>query len=340
MKFGDYLRKNQPFVYQTFERAAVRKKIAHAYLLSGEPGTPLLETALFLAQSLVCDSPNPLACEECRTCGRVAHGSYADFYVLGDEKGIIVNEENKIKGGAIKKDQVASIITEFAKTPLEAKGISIYIIHRVEAMTLEAINSVLKFLEEPPSHTYAFLTTENETRVLPTILSRCEKLRMLLEPRESVIKEAIDNGVSTQDAELLSYFINSALLIKREIAEDSYQNAKAAFEKTLNYLSYTEDDALFYFEKDIIPALDSRSDKTKAKYFLDMLSLVFKDAISLAKNQSVLLSSYATITREITTKRDHLDESLVEIMRIRNLIDTNMNITLMLEHLIRFILKE
>lgn len=340
MKFGDYLRKSQPFVYRTFERAAVQRKIAHAYLLSGEPGTPLLETALFLAQSLICDHPNPLACEECRSCERIAHGTYADFYVLGDDKGIFERQESeKSKGSSIKKEQVSSIIADFARTPLEEKGVSIYIIHRVEAMTPEAVNGILKFLEEPPEHTYAFLTSENEARVLPTIVSRCERLRMLLEPRKEVIAEAISLGVEAKDAELLSYFINSAALIQKEIEEDSYQTAKESFEKALIYLSYEEEEALFAFEKDIISSLDVRGDKAKPKYFLDMLSLAFKDAVSITQNQPVLLSSYATMNEEIAEKRIHLEESLVEIMRARNLIDTNMNVGLILEHLIRHILK-
>lgn len=67
----------------------------------------------------------------------------------------------------------------------------IYIINLVENMNVQAINSLLKFLEEPPANTYAFLTTENETKVLPTILSRCEKLRMLLIPKDIIKNEAI-----------------------------------------------------------------------------------------------------------------------------------------------------
>ena len=86
MRFGDYLEKKQPLVYRTFANAIENKRLAHAYLLCGESGTPLLETAKYMAKSLICDNPNPLACEECRSCGRIDHGTYMDFHILGEEE--------------------------------------------------------------------------------------------------------------------------------------------------------------------------------------------------------------------------------------------------------------
>ena len=162
MRFQDYLQTYQPLVFQTFKNALESGRISHAYLLSGEKGVPLLETATYLAKSLLCEHPNPLACDECLSCKRISHHTYTDFILLDG------------KEGQIKKGDVQEIVGDFSKTPLEAKGIMIYIINLVENMNVQAINSLLKFLEEPPANTYAFLTTENETKVLPTILSRCE----------------------------------------------------------------------------------------------------------------------------------------------------------------------
>ncbi|MBR4275289.1 MAG: DNA polymerase III subunit delta, partial [Bacilli bacterium] len=119
MKLGEYLKKKQPLVYRTFANAIENKRLAHAYLLCGESGTPLLETAKFMAKSLICDHPDPLACEECRSCGRLEHGTYMDFHILGaDEDGI-------------KKEEVENVVEDFSKTPTETKGIMIYIIHLV-----------------------------------------------------------------------------------------------------------------------------------------------------------------------------------------------------------------
>ena len=74
-------------------------------------GVPLKEAALFLAKSILCSNPSPLADEECRYCKRIEHGTYADFFMLGGE------------AESIKKDDVQEIVAGFSKTPLEEKGI-------------------------------------------------------------------------------------------------------------------------------------------------------------------------------------------------------------------------
>lgn len=275
-----------------------------------------------MAQSLLCDKPNPLACEECRTCLRLEHGNYADFLILDGE------------GGTIKKDDVQDVVGNFTRTPLESKGIMIYIIHLVENMTPEAINSLLKFLEEPTKNTYAILTTANEARVLPTIVSRCETIRMVLAPREEVIAEAKAEGVAEEDAELLSYFCNSGVLLAKEAKQSDYKDAKASFEVALQALNGSSSEAIFAFENEIIPSLSSKED---ARYFLDMLSLAFKDAIAQKEKQRIVLVSYAKLIEPLANNLPHLEESLLEIMKVRNQLDLNISISLLLEHLIHAI---
>ena len=73
-------------------------------------------------------------------------------------------------------------------------------------MTLDATNSLLKFLEEPPANTYAILTTLNKFYILPTIISRCEVINFSLLDQKELINNAINLNVSKEDAELLSFF--------------------------------------------------------------------------------------------------------------------------------------
>ena len=179
MQVGTYLKKHQPIIYQTFLNSFNAKKLSHAYLISGNPGTPLLEVAKYFAKSILCDDPDPLACNSCITCLRIDDENYPDFIVIDGSK------------GRIKKEEVNDIETQFEKTAFESKGIMVYILHLVENMTVEAINSILKFLEEPGSEIYAFLTTNNETGILPTIISRCQVLRLKQIDRQDVIDSAI-----------------------------------------------------------------------------------------------------------------------------------------------------
>jgi DNA polymerase III subunit delta' len=325
MDFGAYLEKKQPLVYRSFSRALVNHRLSHAYLLSGEAGTPLKETALFLAKSILCDHPHPLADDTCRSCQRVDHGTYSDLLILDGE------------ASSLKKEDVQEVVSDFTKTPLEEKGIMIYIIHLVENMTVEAVNSLLKFLEEPSQNTYAILTTQNEARVLPTIVSRCESMRMLLSPREEVIQEAEANGVSLLDAELLSYFVNSGELIALEAKEEDYLDAKTAFEASLQALSKPRSEAIYLFESSIIPNVGSKED---ARYYLDMLSLAYQDLAALKEKRPIKLTSYVTLLTPLASLLPHPNESLLEIMKVRSQLDLNLSVALLLEHLVNYLTKE
>ncbi len=333
MRFGDYLKQYQPLVYETFKNSVANERIAHSYLLSGESGVPLLETATFLAKSLICDHPNPLADEECRSCLRIDHHTYSDFIVLDGQE------------GQIKKGDVQDIVGDFSKTPLESKGVMIYIINLVENMNLQAVNSLLKFLEEPPAKTYAFLTTENETQVLPTIVSRCEKLRMILVPKETVIEDSLKLGVKEEDAEILSNFYNSALLLKERSEEAEYLAMKTLWVDVLKILSADSRDIVFHFENVVIPALAGNKKKgtssiQNTRFFLDMLSMAFKDAIAIEAKQPVALKTYDGLLQSFAGRLPHLGESLTEILKIRSILNTNINSSLALMHLILYITED
>ena len=330
MQVAKYLENKQPIIYRTFVRSLENKHLSHAYLISGNPGTPLLEVAKFLAKSILCDEPSPLACNNCITCLRIDDNNYPDFIVLDGSK------------GSIKKDEVSNIETQFEKTAFESKGIMIYILHLVENMSVEAINSILKFLEEPGSEIYAFLTTNNENNVLPTIISRCQLLRLKLVNRSEVIEDAISLNVSQEDAELLSYFYNDGELIydilNDKDEKDSYEDAKNAFVEFLEALKKDDNrEAVFYAQKSIIPLVKT---KESTRFFLDMLVEGFEDILNIQQGKSPLLKSYDTILQDLARKLSHVDESLIEILKDRNLINLNVNTSLLMDHLVLNIIKE
>lgn len=330
MQIEKYLKKNQPIIYQTFVNSLENKTLSHAYLLVGNPGTPLFDVAKFLAKSIICDNPSPLACENCITCLRVESDNYPDIIVLDGYQ------------GTIKKDDVLSIESRFEKAAFETKGIMIYIINLVENMTIEAINSMLKFLEEPESEVYAFLTTNNENNILPTIISRCQTLHLKTVAREEVIKDAIELNVNQSDAELLSYFYNDAELIfdlvNDEEKEEDYLESKNALEGLLNTLdSGNTRDATYYVDKEIVPKIKT---KEEMRYFIDMLLEVYEDLLNLKCSRDITLKSYATILSSLVEKLPHINDSLVELLKQRNLVNVNVNISLQLDYIINYLTKE
>lgn len=325
MGIGGYVKNKQPFVYRTFCHALEKDRVAHAYFLSGEAGTPLKETAVFLAKSLLCDHPSPLADEECPVCIRIEKGDYPDFILLDAE------EET------VKKEAITDLTESFSRTSLEVKGKMIYVINHVENLKPEAANSLLKFLEEPPSNTYAFLTSENEEKVLPTILSRCEKLRLLLAPRNEVIQEAIALGAQQEDAEILSHFINDAGLLVEEAKKEDYITVKEQLIEFLDALSQTKGYARFVMEKDVVGAIKG---KPTLRLFFDMLTLALKDALAEKRGEPIFLSAYATILKELAKKLPHLEENIIETMTMRAEIESNINPGLLLTHLVSVLCKE
>ena len=325
MQIGQYLEKYQPVIYKTFVNAKDDGRLSHAYLLSGSIGMPLKETAMFLAKSIVCDNPSPLACNECMTCIRMDEGNYADLIVFDGSE------------GRIKKEDVQRITGSFDKSALEEKGVMIYVIHLVENMTSVAVNALLKFLEEPGRSIYAFLTTENESKVLPTIISRTQVLRFREIDRLEIINNAESAGVLDEDAELLSGFFNDSDTIKNVSESDDYKVAKQAIDDQLNSLLISPDDAVFTCQRLIVPQIKNFD---IARLYLKMLAEIFKDLLNLSVGGNIYLKSYDNILHELLAHVNHIDKSLLVILSSLSKLDVNVNVALILDHIIYEITKE
>ena len=325
MQIEQYLEKYQPIIYKTFVHALKEEKLSHAYLLSGSIGMPLLESAMYLAKSIICDNPSPLACNECMTCLRVDEGNYADIRIFDGTQ------------GRIKKEDVKKLLSSFDKSALEEKGVMIYVIHLVENMTSVAVNALLKFLEEPGRNIYAFLTTENESKVLPTIISRTQVLRFREIDRQEIINNAESAGVLKEDAELLSGFYNDSDMIKTVSESDEFKVAKQALDDQLSALLISPDDAMFTCQRLVVPAIKTYD---LARLYLKMLAEIFKDLLSLSVNNSITLKGYDNILHELLTHLSHVDKSLLVILSSLNRLDINVNIPLLIDHIIYEITKE
>lgn len=332
MQVGKYLEENQPVIYKTFVNSLKRNQLSHAYLLIGNPGTPLLDVAKYLAKTLLCDDPTPFACNSCITCLRVDDNNYPDFILFNGEE------------GTIKKEAVVSIESQFEKKAFEAKGIRIYILHLVENMTVDAVNSLLKFLEEPDSNVYAFLTTNNEGLVLPTIVSRCQNLYLKSIDRKLVIKEAISYGVENLDAQFLSFFYNEPNLIhelvtakeNKEKYED-YVTARDGILSIVDSLTFGKKELTYVMQREITPKIKS---KESMRFFLDMLSQVFEDIIGIQVNKEIILKEISAQLNEASKNIKNPSNILTEILKIRSTLALNVNIALTIDHLSFVLTKE
>ena len=319
------LANTQPIIYQTFVNAINNKQLSHAYLLSGEAGTPILGTAFLLAKSLVCEHPSPLACGVCPTCLRLDGGSYADFVFLdGSEQ-------------TIKKEAVQDLSESFERTALEDANKLIYVIHLVENMTPEAVNALLKFLEEPKPGVYGFLTTENEAKVLPTILSRAQILRLWLIPQDLVAKEAISLGINELDANLLANFYNDPVTIKQISDSDDYLAARDATLGFLNALAISSHHSLYTSQTETNKLIKSVK---SARFYLDLISIILNEIVKVSLNQEPKISELAYQYRAALPNVINPSQALLDTLEARSRLDYNVNLALTLDHVANAIIKE
>lgn len=163
--------------------ALASDRIAHAYLFAGPPGSGRMEMAGAFAQALFCETGGSGACGQCLECRKVLHGNHPDLHVV------------KPDGSAVKIEQIRGLQRELSYRSAGA-GYKVYIIESAETMTTQAANSLLKFLEEPPSPVVAILIAPGAQAVLPTILSRTQLVAFVPGDREALEKILVQEGKS------------------------------------------------------------------------------------------------------------------------------------------------
>lgn len=159
-KFSDVV--GQPQVTKTLQNELQAGRISHAYLFTGSRGTGKTTCARILSKAVNClslDEGDP--CLECEMCKGIENGAIMD----------VVEIDAASNNGV---DSIRSLIEEASFTPSKAKY-RVYIIDEVHMLSDSAFNALLKTLEEPPEHVVFILGTTEVHRLLPTILSRCQR---------------------------------------------------------------------------------------------------------------------------------------------------------------------
>lgn len=151
----------QIHIIQTLKNAIVQNRIAHAYLFCGPRGTGKTSIAKIFAKTLNCTNNQDAPCGVCENCKMAANGSHPD----------IIEIDAASNNGV---DEVRNLIDKVKYAPMQGKY-KIYIIDEVHMMTSGAFNALLKTIEEPPAHVIFIFATTEPNKVLPTIISRCQR---------------------------------------------------------------------------------------------------------------------------------------------------------------------
>jgi DNA polymerase III subunit delta' len=168
----------------------------HAYLFSGPPGLGRRSLAVRFAQALNCPTPLDVGipCGECRDCQQIAAFKHADLNVVQAEA----------EGGTLKVDQIREARKSLMFKPYMSKyRVALFL--RFHEANDNAANALLKTLEEAPSYAVLILTADNPEQLLPTIISRCEVLRLRPLKITDIQSELEQRGVDHNRAKLIAH---------------------------------------------------------------------------------------------------------------------------------------
>lgn len=146
------------------QRTITRGRIPHAYLFYGMKGIGKEMTAIALAKTLNCKDNGIDSCDVCTACRKIDRGTHADLFIIRPE------------GILIKIEEIRKLQHQSKYRPFEGKK-RVFIIEDAERLNIPAANALLKTLEEPGPFNILILTTSRPYLLLPTITSRCQKIR-------------------------------------------------------------------------------------------------------------------------------------------------------------------
>jgi DNA polymerase-3 subunit gamma/tau len=155
----------QDHVAKTLKRAIESGRVAHAYLFCGTRGVGKTSMARILAKALNCEkskSPTPTPCGKCNSCAAIARGDDMDVIEIDAASNTQVEKTREM------------VIENAAYRPARSRY-KIYIIDEAHMLSKASFNALLKTLEEPPEHVKFILATTEAEKILPTILSRCQR---------------------------------------------------------------------------------------------------------------------------------------------------------------------
>ena len=147
-----------------FSDTASKGACSHAYIIDGAAGVGKYDFALYCASALLCTSPRKKPCGVCPSCIKCAEGEHPDLITVGGDKAATVPD-------------VRELIHRASLKPNDGER-QVFIVRRADKMLASAQNALLKLFEEPPESVTVFLLTESRSSLLPTVLSRGQRIHL------------------------------------------------------------------------------------------------------------------------------------------------------------------
>jgi DNA polymerase-3 subunit delta' len=317
MPFADILGHER--IIEVLRRSLRSGKTSHSYIFEGPAGCGRRRTALALIQALYCQTGSDEACGKCSSCRKVASGNHADIHFiepLPDKRDISI-------------DQLREMQRELALRPYEAPRKSC-IMEPADRMSVNAANSLLKTLEEPPGNAIIILLTENTDMLLPTIRSRCQLIRFAPLSPEHVGRLLEQNGMESATAAMLAQMADGSMQRAQELDNESLTERQGLLLKHLNSMSLEHIATVFNASEEL------SGNREETLETLDMLLSLARDLIHLTAGCRDIINTTIRPALESMASNLNLDRAikLAEyIIETRRSVQRNANVKLALDHL-------
>jgi len=276
----------QPHIVSTLKNAIEKQRLAHAFLFAGPRGVGKTSTARILAKSLNCkNGPTIKPCLKCSACLEISEGRSFDVIEIdgASNRGI---------------DEIRALRENVKFAPVSGKY-KVYIIDEVHQITPDGFNALLKTLEEPPEFVKFIFATTHPQKVMPTILSRCQRfdfrrisvMEITGQLRRIVAAEKIevDDEVLVAIAKASDGAMRDAESVLDQMS--SFSKGKVSLKDVISVLGIVEQEALFEITDDII-----RKDPAAALQLLN-------DIIDGGKDAGLFLSNLIEHFRNLMVAR-------------------------------------
>ena len=296
----------QPIFYNMVNNAIKNNKLSHAYIFDSNGNPDVMDIVLSFVKEIICmdiTDDNNIK----NICKRIDDGNYVDVKVI------------KSDGMWIKKDQLLDLQSEFNNKAFEGNK-KIYIIRSAEKMNVQTANSILKFLEEPVDDIIAILITDNINMLLPTIISRCQVIKLNK-------KKCSYDTISNLSDLLISYGYN-------DISDD---NKEKIINDVIGFTEYIENyklDTLIYTKKLWHNNFKDREDNIMAvelmiNFYCDVIKYIANKKIDFYcdKISDVCNIANSNSIESVAKKIEILDN-------VKNNLKKNLNINLIIDKMI------
>ena len=302
----DKYKDSQFVAYSLLFNAIKNNKLSHAYLIDTNHYDESFDFVLSFVKAIICKNHHTTSdlCDTCNLCQRIQNNNYPELKIIETDSNVI------------KKEQLLELQSDFSRSSLEG-DYRIYIIKDCDKMNKQASNCLLKFLEEPVEGVIAILLTNNYSKILSTIVSRCQVVRlnniMKLSDKSTLENFAL---VSCDNKDLFSQFM-------KDETKEELINAVISFldyfeENTLDILLYmknlwynkfqTREDTrlalmlIVYFYYDVLKYKISNNEY----FFCDRVDFIkkcanFNSTEDILKKINIVSNAYEMISYNLNT---------------------------------------